>query len=85
MDGEEERERTAAKFGVLNHDTSVDNIGACTTSSAVVVNIVRRSPLVMRDAGKTPSSIALGGERIDSDNGILLDEFNLFQMRKQLA
>ncbi len=71
------RKLTAAKFGVLNHDTSVDNIGACTASSAVIVDIVSRSFLVMRNTAKTPSSIALCGERIDSDNGILLNEFDL--------
>lgn len=67
-------------YAVSGQDTSVNNVGADTSTSAVVVNILARGKSLMRDTAETPWRAALGDVGVDGDNSVLLNVLNLYQI-----
>lgn len=62
---------------VVDINAGIDNVGASTLTSAVIVGVSLATRPVTRDAGKTPRSIVLLGGGLDGDDSVLLDVLNL--------
>jgi hypothetical protein len=63
--------------GVAGVDTSVNDVGAGAGTSTGVVGVARGAVSV-GDTRNTPGGTALGGVGVDGHDGILLDEFDLW-------
>ena len=61
-------------------DTSVNDVGADTLTSAVVVDVGAGGQGSVRDTAKTPGRAGLGDVGVDGDNGILLNVLDLFYL-----
>lgn len=68
-----------ATYRVAGIDTRVDNVGADSLASAVVIDVLAGTSLAVGDATKTPGGAVLGDIRIGAGNGILLDVFDLLK------
>lgn len=78
VDGVGAPNSTSLEFGVLNIDTSIDNVGGDTLSSSRIVDIVTNTRLLGGDASKTPCrSVGLGLKFVGLDDGVRLDVVNL--------
>lgn len=78
---------TALELGVRSGDTSVNDVGAGTGASRVVVGVGSTTLVLVRDAGKTPGRRSLSNvglllevqlAKIGPDNGILLNVVDLY-------
>lgn len=64
-------------YGMSSIDTSINDIGADSRSSTVIISVASNSTLAVGDASNTPSSAVLGNVGIDSSNTVFLDKGNL--------
>lgn len=72
---------TATEVRVGRVDTSVDNVGAGTRTSAVVVGIGGGGDTLAGDGTQAPRSRALGHVGVDGEDLLLLDVFDLYYAR----
>lgn len=63
---------------MVDINASINNVGASTLASAIVVGVSLATGLVARDAGKAPRSIVLLSSSLDSDDSVLLNVLDLF-------
>ena len=63
---------------MVDINAGINNIGAGTLTSAIVVSVGLTTGLVARDAGKTPRSIVLLSSSLDGDDSVLLNVLDLF-------
>lgn len=63
---------------VVDINAGIDNVGASTLASGIVIGVSLAASLVARDTGKTPGSIVLLSSSLDGDDGILLNVLDLF-------
>lgn len=74
----------AAKVGVRGVDTRVNDVRASAGAGAGVVGVARAAAAV-RDAADAPGSTGLGGVGVDVDNGVLLNELDLWLRVREAA
>lgn len=65
-------------YGMASSNAGIEDVGAGTETSTVIVDVVSVARSLMGDASKTPGCAGLGDISLQSYGGILLNKVDLY-------